>query len=238
MVGDVRVSLPLGGSLSSNEAFLLQLYGAAVVSFLLCFCLRACRTTKDADGEISLIRWCTRVLRAGVVVLVFAQLPLLQRAFTSSNPEGRHALIDGIARPLAVSLLSATGLVAYKLAALRLVFSLGMLLSVGVDTVSEVALDAELVCRDSPQASVAGRCDKLLGDLSDAQLWWLLVRDALCIWLGVWALLLCMYTWIAIGCGHTRYAPQQLSLRKYGKEKLPLWLVNHIDATAAQKHRR
>ena len=216
------------GGLSPNEAWLLQIFALSVASFLLLFCPRAVRAARSADGEVALIRAWTRALRILVVVLLLAQVPLLQRAFGSSNWMGHHVLLDGITRPVGMITLGSTGLFASHHAALRAVFCATMLCSVGVDTRSEVTLDAERQCRRSPSANDSGRCSQELADLSDARLSALLVRDTLSITFAIWALLLGAQMCIAIGCGrHRRYAPQQLSTsRSYGKEKLPQWLLS------------
>ena len=57
----VDATAPLAG-LTSNEAHLAQLYAGSVASFLLLLCARACRAPRNADGEIALIRWCTKLL--------------------------------------------------------------------------------------------------------------------------------------------------------------------------------
>jgi len=216
-------------ALDDNGIFLAKYYAGCVGACLLVFFARACFASRDAAGEVSLIRWSTKVIRALVVLLVLVQLPLLRRAFSRSDPGGKDVLFDGFPRPLALMLVSSAGFFVNRRLSARLIFLCAMAGSILPDTFSQVSLDAERRCRSARDASEAPTCRQDLSDLSDRQLGWLIDRDLASICLELWCVVLTAQIWTAVGCstrrGHHRHRAKKLgTTRLHGHEKLPLWV--------------
>ncbi|OQR81541.1 hypothetical protein THRCLA_11636 [Thraustotheca clavata] len=202
-----------GWDYEGNAYVLIIVYLMGFLAFSMGFlgCYQATRHKHTNENvphvpEVTLIKYCTKLLRVICIGICACQLILFAHATSVPSTALNVPIYDSVNRPLAGMIMTTFGFATNFHPSFRHLFGAAMVGLIAFDTVSEVHYLSILMC-----AAKGIVCSPIAG-VTTAELQNYMLRDFIAIVLELWALLQVAYLCLSVGCCFSRYTQRQLSI--------------------------